>query len=69
MSVPITVYAEMTPNPTTMKFVVNKHLLGTGDSAEFNSKAETKGLSPLAEELFNLPLSAQIKILIIVRKI
>jgi len=38
-----------------MKFVANKHLLGTGDSAQFNSKAEAKGYSPLAEELFNLP--------------
>jgi Fe-S cluster biogenesis protein NfuA len=38
-----------------MKFVVNKHLLGIGDSAQFNSMAETKGFSPLAEELFNLP--------------
>ncbi len=55
MNVPITVYAEMTPNPSTMKFVVNKNILGTGESAQFNSKTETKGLSPLAEELFNLP--------------
>ena len=45
----------MTPNPSTMKFVVNKHLLGTGDSAEFHSMADAKGFSPLAEELFNLP--------------
>lgn len=55
MKVPVTVYAEMTPNPSTMKFVVNKHLLGTGDSAEFHSMADAKGFSPLAEELFNLP--------------
>ncbi len=55
MKVPVSVYAEMTPNPATMKFVANKHLLGTGDSAQFNSKAEAKGYSPLAEELFNLP--------------
>ena len=55
MKVPVTVYAEMTPNPATMKFVVNKHLLGTGDSVEFTSMAEAKGYSPLAEELFNLP--------------
>ncbi len=55
MKVPVTVYAEMTPNPSTMKFVANKHLLGTGDSAEFQSKASAKGFSPLAEELFNLP--------------
>ncbi|MDX2362444.1 MAG: NifU family protein [Crocinitomicaceae bacterium] len=55
MNVPVTVYAEMTPNPATMKFVVNKHLLGGGDSAEFNSAASTRGFSPLAEELFNFP--------------
>ncbi len=55
MKVPVTVYAEMTPNPSTMKFVANKHLLGTGDSAEFGSLAEAKGYSPLAEELFKLP--------------
>ncbi|MCH2225419.1 MAG: NifU family protein [Crocinitomicaceae bacterium] len=55
MKVPITVYAEMTPNPSTMKFVCNKHLLGTGDSAEFTSMSEAKGYSPLAEELFKLP--------------
>lgn len=55
MKVPVTVYAEMTPNPSTMKFVANKHLMGIGDSAEFTSMAEAKGYSPLAEELFNLP--------------
>lgn len=55
MSVPVTVYAEMTPNPNTMKFVANKYLLITGDSVEFGSKAEAKGFSPLAEELFNFP--------------
>ena len=45
----------MTPNPSTMKFVANKQLMETGDSAEFNSLGEAKGFSPLAEELFNLP--------------
>ncbi|MCJ8291831.1 MAG: NifU family protein [Flavobacteriales bacterium] len=55
MKVPVTVYAEMTPNPSTMKFVANKHLLSTGDSAEFQSMASAKGYSPLAEELFLLP--------------
>ena len=33
MNVPVTVYAEMTPNPSTMKFVANKYLLITGDTA------------------------------------
>lgn len=55
MNVPVTVYAEMTPNPSTMKFVANKYLLITGDSAEFSSKIEAKGYSPMAEELFNFP--------------
>lgn len=55
MSIPVTVYSEMTPNPLTMKFVANKHLLGTDDSVEFHSMAEAKGFSPLAEELFNFP--------------
>ncbi len=55
MNVPVAVYAEMTPNPSTMKFVANKHLLGTGDAAEFSSMAQAKGYSPLAEELFKLP--------------
>ncbi len=55
MNIPVTVYSEMTPNPSTMKFVANKHLMGTGDSVEFNSLEEAKGYSPLAEELFRLP--------------
>ena len=55
MRVPVTVYAEMTPNPSTMKFVVNKHLMGTGDSVEFQSMGSAKGYSPFAEELFLLP--------------
>lgn len=55
MKVPVSVYAEMTPNPSTMKFVVNKHFMDGGDSAQFNSMAEAKGFSPLAAELFSLP--------------
>jgi Fe-S cluster biogenesis protein NfuA len=55
MKVPVTVYSEMTPNPSTMKFVANKHLMGIGDSVEFRSMEEAKGYSPLAEELFRFP--------------
>ena len=55
MNVPVTVYAEMTPNPSTMKFVANKYLLITGDSVEFSSMADAKGYSPLAEELLSFP--------------
>jgi Fe-S cluster biogenesis protein NfuA len=55
MNVPVTVYAEMTPNPSTMKFVANKYLLITGDSVEFSSVSDAKGYSPLAEELLSFP--------------
>jgi len=55
MNLPVTIYAELTPNPSTMKFVANKHLIGTGDSIEFKTKAEARGYSPLAEELLSLP--------------
>lgn len=53
--VPVTLYAEMTPNPNTMKFVANKYLLLTGESAEFLNQKEAKNYSPLAESLFNFP--------------
>jgi NFU1 iron-sulfur cluster scaffold homolog, mitochondrial len=55
MQVPVTIYAEMTPNPTTMKFVANKYLLITGESAEFTSQSDAKGFSPIAEALFQFP--------------
>ena len=55
MQVPVNIYSEMTPNPSTMKFVANKYLLLSGESVEFTSLAEAKGYSPLAEELFQFP--------------
>jgi Fe-S cluster biogenesis protein NfuA len=55
MQVPVTVYAEMTPNPSTMKFVANKYLLINNESVEFTSAEQAKGYSPLAESLFQLP--------------
>ena len=58
MKVPVTVYSEMTPNPSTMKFVANKHLLLPGDSVEFKSLKEAKGYSPIAEALFSFPFVA-----------
>ncbi|MFT6324905.1 MAG: hypothetical protein ACJAWO_002473, partial [Halieaceae bacterium] len=51
----VTLYAEMTPNPLTMKFVANKYLLIDNATAEFTSIASTKGYSPLAEALFQFP--------------
>ena len=38
-----------------MKFVANKYILPSGESANFTSKKDTLGFSPLAEELFQLP--------------
>ena len=58
MSVPVTVYSEMTPNPSTMKFVANKHLLLPGDSVEFKSLKAAKGYSPIAEALLEFPFVA-----------
>ena len=53
--IPVTIYAEMTPNPATMKFVANNYLMDPSKQVEFTSQAEAKGYSPLAEELFNFP--------------
>tara|TARA_B100001287_G_scaffold276520_1_gene287669 strand:- start:5502 stop:6104 length:603 start_codon:yes stop_codon:yes gene_type:complete len=55
MKIPVTLYSEITPNPSTMKFVANKYILPSGESANFTSQAQTKGYSPLAEELFKFP--------------
>jgi Fe-S cluster biogenesis protein NfuA len=51
--IPYTIYAESTPNPTTMKFVANKLLLERG-LAEYTSMEDAKG-SPLALKLFGFP--------------
>lgn len=53
--IPVTVYAEVTPNPATMKFVANNYLIDPSKQVEFTSQADAKGFSPLAEELFNFP--------------
>ncbi len=50
--VPVTVYAESTPNPTVMKFVANKKIVTA--LYEFTSIDDAK-LSPLATELFHFP--------------
>jgi Fe-S cluster biogenesis protein NfuA len=51
----VTVYAEVTPNPSTMKFVSDLMLVSGGGTAEFLNATEAKGFSPLALELFNFP--------------
>lgn len=50
--IPITIYAESTPNPTVMKFVANKNLVSS--TLEFSTIEEAKS-SPIATELFNFP--------------
>lgn len=50
--VPVTVYAESTPNPSVMKFVSNKPLVE--GIFEFKSVDDTKD-APLAQALFGLP--------------
>ena len=52
--IPYIVYAEETPNPSSVKFVANKLLLVSGASAEYVSAAETKD-APIAQALFNFP--------------
>ncbi len=47
----VNIYAESTPNPASMKFVVNRYLLEAG-SVEYNSKASAHN-SPLAQQLFS----------------
>ena len=49
----IDIYTEMTPNPATMKFVLNKMLL-SNRIAEFGDIASATK-SPLATELFGFP--------------
>ncbi len=50
----VIIYTESTPNPASMKFVANQLLLENGATAQYLSKAETKG-SPLAAKLFEFP--------------
>ncbi|GAA4937741.1 NifU family protein [Algibacter agarivorans] len=50
--VPVTIYAESTPNPAVMKFVANKKIVTA--LFEFTSIDHAK-LSPLATELFHFP--------------
>lgn len=51
----VTVYAEVTPNPATMKFVTDMMLMNGGESAEFLSLEDAKGHSTMAEALFAFP--------------
>ena len=54
---PVTIYAESTPNPAALKFVANKKLVP--QLVEFTSIDEAVH-SPLATELFKLPFVKQV---------
>lgn len=51
---PITIYAESTPNPATMKFVANQLLIKYGATVEYNSGEKCEE-APLAKALFTFP--------------
>jgi len=54
---PITVYAESTPNPNVMKFVLNKQLFK--EVYEFKNVDDTKN-APIAKSLFNFPFVKEV---------
>ena len=60
MSRPVTIYAEMTPNPNTMKYVAAHMLVESGVVVEFLNSNEAKGYSTFAEALFNFPFITRI---------
>lgn len=55
--IPISIYAESTPNPAVLKFVANKML--TSKTVEFKNIDETSA-SPLAKELFKFPFIKEV---------
>lgn len=55
--VPVTVYAESTPNPSTLKFVANKKLVTA--PFEFKTIDDTKE-APLAKALFSFPFVKEV---------
>ena len=56
-SVPVSVYAEVTPNPSVMKFVANKALFNA--IYEFKQVGDTR-FAPLARALFQFPFVKEV---------
>jgi NFU1 iron-sulfur cluster scaffold homolog, mitochondrial len=52
--IPYIIYAEETPNPSSLKFVANKLLLVSGAAADYQTVSETSD-APLASALFKFP--------------
>ncbi len=55
--IPISVYAESTPNPTVMRFVINKTI--ATDTFEFKDIDQAQN-APLASALFNFPFVKEV---------
>ena len=53
--IPTDIYAEMTPNPLTMKFVADRILLEGGGQVDYINAEAVGDSSPLAKELFCFP--------------
>ncbi len=52
--IPYIIYAEETPNPSSVKFVANKLLLVSGATAEYQNISQTT-FAPIAKQLFQFP--------------
>lgn len=52
--IPFIIYAEETPNPSSVKFVANKLLLVSGATAEYQNAGETAD-APIAQKIFQFP--------------
>ncbi|MEM9052840.1 MAG: NifU family protein [Bacteroidota bacterium] len=52
---PTSIYAELTPNPNTMKFVADRMIFDSNDPVEYKQASEAKGSSILASKLFEFP--------------
>ena len=57
--IPYIIYAEETPNPSSLKFVANKLLLVSGASAEYQSINDATH-APMAKQLFMFPFVKRI---------
>lgn len=58
--IPTDVYAEMTPNPATMKFVTDRSLILDGDQVYYVNASMVGDSSPLAKELFCFPFVKEV---------
>jgi len=56
--IPVSIYAEVTPNPTVMKFVSNMEI-NPNDSIEFKNIEEAQ-ISPLCAKLFAFPFVKEV---------